>query len=103
MKECSFCQKGEFLEDEFEQYSLVHLELIPMPALNLTTGEYDKTSEPPYHAMSLRFLDFEFDSEMARFPIKYCPMCGRRLSEIKVNVLLNAEEMATELRRRKSK
>lgn len=77
--ECEFCQEGRFLEDEFGNYALAHIELIPLPAINLTTGERDKTAEPPYHIMQLRYLDFEFDSEMSRFPIKYCPMCGRDL------------------------
>ena len=103
MKKCEFCQEGQLLDDEFGNYALAHIELISLPAINLTTGERDKTAGPPYHIMQLRYLDFEFDSEMARFPIKFCPMCGRSLSEIKVNVLLNAEEMAAELRRRKSK
>lgn len=74
---CDFCNMKMPILDEYDSYELVFTELIPVPAINLTTGEQEKTADDPYYAMLL-YEECE-PGERASFPIKYCPLCGRKL------------------------
>jgi len=92
MKKCEFCQGDGFIEDEYGEWKLEAMRIVPL------------SPQSPYWALFMKYLDEDFTAgEKASFPIKFCPMCGMSLSENKVNVLMNAEEMATALRRRKTK
>lgn len=104
MKKCEFCQGDGCIEDEYGEWKLEAVKIEPLPPIVLSgdPGIVPYHAEAPYWVLFMKYLDEDFTAgEKASFPIKFCPMCGRSLSEIKVNVLLNAEEMAAELRRRK--
>lgn len=54
------------------------VQITPMPAINLTTGERDTSAETPFWAMNFT----AFENELEEFiPINNCPMCGRKLPE----------------------
>ena len=77
---CDFCERGKPLEDDCGEYELYLRKCTPLPAINLTTGEEAKTAAPPFYSMFLYYAEREEnDGEVADFPIKFCPMCGRKL------------------------
>ena len=79
---CDFCAGNGKIEDEYAEWELDCVEITPMPAIDLTTGERDENADPPYYAMFLRYLDDEEDrSEHGSFPINFCPVCGRQLNK----------------------
>lgn len=76
---CEFCGASKPLEDEYDNYEAKIVRLIPLPPINLTTGKYENELELPYYAL---FIYDQYDGrsgEIASIPIKYCPICGRRL------------------------
>ena len=76
---CEFCEESKPLEDEYDNYEAKIVRLIPLPPINLTTGKYESELELPYYAL---FIYDQYDGrsgEIASIPIKYCPICGRRL------------------------
>lgn len=78
---CDFCAGRGKIEDEYGEWELDCVKIMPLPAINLTTGEKDETADPPYHALFLRYLDDEEDKgEHGSFPIRFCPVCGRELN-----------------------
>lgn len=78
---CDFCQGDGCIEDEYGEWKLEAVTLTPLPAINLTTGEVEKTSDAPYHALFLKYLYEEHGSECGSFKINFCPVCGRQLNE----------------------
>lgn len=76
---CDYCGKTrKKIEDEYDRYEMQVTRLIPLPAINLTTGEIAKTADPPFYVL---FVGADLDEkEDASFPIYFCPMCGRRLN-----------------------
>lgn len=76
-KGCVYCTSHQTLEtDGGGELELV--QLIPLPAINLTTGETEKNSAPPSHALLFQ----AFEGELEDFvPIRCCPMCGRVLKK----------------------
>lgn len=77
---CDFCERGKPLEDDCGEYEFYLHKCIPLPASNLTTGEIAKTAAPPFYSMFLYHTEREEnDGEIADFPIKFCPCCGRKL------------------------
>lgn len=74
---CDFCERGKRMESEEGEHDLKLVKLTPLPAINLTSGETADKAEPPYYAMFL--YDMDREGEAATFPVKYCPMCGRKL------------------------
>lgn len=51
--------------------------LIPLPAIDLTTGETADSSDPPFFAIRIQSDDMGEDF----VPIRFCPKCGRELKE----------------------
>lgn len=77
---CKFCSPDrEIVTDEYDEMDMRIVKLTPMPEINLTTGETATKADTPYYCL---FLYYDIDKgETASFPIKYCPLCGRRLTE----------------------
>lgn len=51
--------------------------LIPMPAIDLMTGETEDTADPPFFAIRIQSDEMSEDF----VPIRFCPKCGRELKE----------------------
>lgn len=51
--------------------------LIPLPAINLLTGETAETADPPFFAIRIESDEMSEDF----VPIRFCPKCGRELKE----------------------
>lgn len=77
---CEFCEANKPLEEEYNNYDVKIMRIIPMPPINLTTGKYEDELEPPYYTLDIydSYNDDHF-GEIASIPIKYCPICGRYL------------------------
>ena len=73
---CDFCERGKRMEGE-GGYRLMLVQLTPIPAINLTTGEKEEKARQPFYAMFLSDPDRTFEAEM--FQVKFCPICGRKL------------------------
>lgn len=75
---CDFCERHRPIDDDYGRYSLELTRLIPLPSINLTTGE---KTEPKNKTEYVMFIyEDEDDGEVGSFPIKFCPMCGRKLT-----------------------
>lgn len=75
---CDFCERKKLIDDEYGRYKIGCMKLIPLPAINLTTGE---TSDPKRNVEYSMFV-YESDDDngdVGSFPIKFCPYCGRKL------------------------
>lgn len=73
-KGCLHCQSGRPLTTDGGDAELV--EIKPLPPINLTTGE-EETAGDAYMALQIS----AFEGELRDYiPIRYCPMCGRKLS-----------------------
>lgn len=53
------------------------VQLTPLPAINLSTGEIDSNAEPPYWAIYMKAFDGECEEYIH---VMYCPCCGRKLT-----------------------
>lgn len=75
---CPFCHyvRGheETMTDD-NRYKVWLTKITPLPAIDLTTGEMDKKADPPFYAL---MMDGE-DAGEDILPIRFCPMCGRKL------------------------
>jgi hypothetical protein len=74
---CDFCERGKRMNSEEGEHDLRLVKLTPLPAINLTSGETEEKAEPPFYAMFL--YEPGETGEAATFPVKFCPMCGRKL------------------------
>lgn len=74
---CDFCERGKRMNSEEGEHDLRLVKLTPLPAINLTSGEIESKPGKPFYAMFLH--DPEYGDEAATFPVKYCPICGRKL------------------------
>lgn len=75
---CDFCERHKLIDDEYGRYKIGCVKLIPLPAINLTTGE---KSDPKRNVEYSMFV-YESDDDngyVGSFPIKFCPYCGRKL------------------------
>ena len=52
-------------------------QLVPLPAIDLMTGEMEETADPPFFAIRIQSDDMGEDF----VPIRCCPMCGRVMKE----------------------
>lgn len=77
---CEFCQ-GSFTPIETDSGEAELVQIVPLPALNLTTGKKSEQADPPYHAIYIRWIEDGEDQMFDYIPIKYCPICGRKLDE----------------------
>ena len=74
---CSFCSEPfESMTGDVAEL----VQMIPLPPINLTTGEKG-VAEPPYYAIRVLWMADGDDIEEEYIPIRYCPMCGRKLDE----------------------
>ena len=71
---CDFCERRRPIDDYYGRYSLEFKRLIPFPSINLTTGEQKEIK------YALFLYEDEDDGEAGSFPIKFCPLCGRKLT-----------------------
>ena len=70
---CDFCERRRPIDDYYGRYSLEFKRLIPFPSINLTTGEQKEIK------YALFLYEDKDDGEVGSFPIKFCPLCGRKL------------------------
>lgn len=75
---CDFCERRRPIDDDYGRYSLECVKLIPLPSINLTTGEKTEPKNKAEYAMFI--YEYEDDGEVGSFPIKFCPLCGRKLT-----------------------
>lgn len=75
---CDFCERRRPIYDDYGRYSLECVKLIPLPSINLTTGEKTEPKNKAEYAMFM--YEDENDGEVGSFPIKFCPLCGRKLT-----------------------
>lgn len=75
---CPFCHHArshmETMTDD-SRYKVWLTKITPLPVIDLTTGVADKTANPPFYALMMYGEDAGEDI----LPIKFCPMCGRKL------------------------
>ncbi len=57
------------------EFKLVDIQ--PLPALNLTTGELECNADPPFCELFIYWPDETHEVEGLK--LKYCPVCGERL------------------------
>lgn len=76
---CDFCERKKLIDDEYGNYKIGCMKLIPLPAINLTTGEkYDPKRNVEY---SMFVYESDDDNgEVGSFQVKFCPYCGRKLN-----------------------
>lgn len=74
---CDFCERHSPIEDDYGRYTMECTRLIPFPSINLTTGEQKEPKRNVEYALFL--YEDKDDGEVGSFPIKYCPLCGRKL------------------------
>ena len=73
-KTCPLCH-GAYMETEACNFTVAISDIIPMPAINLTTGEKEENARPPFPALIIGNVDEGQDF----LPIEFCPFCGRKL------------------------
>lgn len=70
---CDFCERRRPIDDDYGRYTMEFTRLIPFPSINLTTGEQKEIKS------ALFLYEDKDDGEVGSFPIKFCPLCGRKL------------------------
>ena len=75
---CDFCERKKLIDDEYGRYKIGCMKLIPLPAINLTTGEKSDLKRNVEYSMFVYESDAD-NGEVGSFPIKFCPYCGRKL------------------------
>lgn len=75
---CDFCERHKLIDDEYARYKIGCMKLIPLPAINLTTGEKSDPRRNVEYSMFVYESDDD-NGEVGSFPIKFCPYCGRKL------------------------
>lgn len=75
---CDFCERHKLIDDEYARYKIGCMKLIPLPAINLTTGEKSDPKRNVEYSMFVYESDDD-NGEVGSFPIKFCPYCGRKL------------------------
>lgn len=74
---CDFCERRRPIDDDYGRYTMEFTKLIPLESINLTTGERTEPKRKVEYALFL--YEDKDDGEVGSFPIKYCPLCGRKL------------------------
>lgn len=75
---CDFCERHKLIDDEYARYKIGCMKLIPLPSINLTTGEKSDPKRNVEYSMFVYESDAD-NGEVGSFPIKFCPYCGRKL------------------------
>ena len=74
---CDFCERHRPIEDDYGRFTMEFTKLIPCESINLTTGERTEPKRKVEYALFL--YEDKDDGEVGSFPIRYCPLCGRKL------------------------
>lgn len=74
---CDFCERHRPIDDEYGSYTMEFTKLTPLESINLTTGERTEPKRKVEYALFL--YEDKDDGEVGSFPIRYCPLCGRKL------------------------
>lgn len=75
---CDFCERGKRMESEEWGHDLRLVKLTPVTPIDLTNPNTEEIKlGKPFYAMFLH--DPEYGDEAATFPVKFCPVCGRKL------------------------
>lgn len=75
---CDFCERGKHMESEEGEHDMRLVKLTPVTPIDLTNPNAEEIKlGKPFYAMFLH--DPEYGDEAATFPIKFCPLCGRKL------------------------
>lgn len=75
---CDFCERGKRMESAEGKHEMNLLTITPVTPIDLTNQNMEKIKfGKPYCAMSLYTTDRT--GEAATFPVKFCPICGRKL------------------------
>lgn len=74
---CDFCERRRPIDDDYGRYTMEFTKLIPLESINLTTGERTKPERKVEYALFC--YEDKDDGVVGSFPIKYCPLCGRKL------------------------
>ncbi len=74
---CEHCKYSRGVPDEYDEGVARVVKLIPLPGINLTTGETIPAKEDPDWALFI--YDDPDEEEDYSFPIAFCPWCGRNL------------------------
>lgn len=101
---CDFCQGDGVIEDEYGEWQLEAVKIIPLPPVVLSGPPLPRPycAEEPYWVLFMKYLGEDCESgEKASFPIKYCPVCGRRLVDPVRRPLTPEEWVKRERARRK--
>lgn len=72
---CSFCREMKAIATHVDGKAEI-VEMIPLPAIDLTTGETHKAADPFF---AIRIESYENGEDFV--PIEFCPKCGRDLKE----------------------
>lgn len=73
---CAYCRDGKTFKTHIDGEAEI-VEMFPLPAINLTTGEMESTAKEPFFAV--RTQSHENGEDFV--PIEFCPKCGRDLKE----------------------
>lgn len=75
-KGCEYCTEDRKIPTHCDGEANITL-LVPLPAIDLMTGEMEKTAAPSF--FTIRIENDEMSEDFV--PIRCCPMCGRELKE----------------------
>ena len=75
---CDFCERRRPIYDDYGRYTMECTRLIPLESINLTTGERTEPKRKIEYALFL--YEDKDDGDVGSFPIKFCPLCGRKLT-----------------------
>lgn len=76
-KGCKYCEGGKTFPTDIDGKASI-VKLIPLPAIDLTTGKTEETTDPPFFAIRIKSDAMTEDFVQ----ICYCPKCGKELKEI---------------------
>lgn len=75
---CDFCERRIPVLDDYGRYTMEIVKTESCPTVNLTTGERTEPDENGEYVL-LIFDENGHGRDLGMFPIKYCPLCGRKL------------------------
>lgn len=74
---CKFCEDRITLPGWGDAMEMKIVDVQPMPAIDLSTGEVEVNAQDAYCALSVYYIGDEF--EMDSFRVNFCPICGDKL------------------------
>ncbi|MBR4873305.1 MAG: hypothetical protein IKV00_05670 [Clostridia bacterium] len=76
---CDFCERRMPILDDYGRYTMESVKTESCPTVNLTTGERTGPDENGEYVL-LIFDENGHGIDPGMFPIKFCPLCGRKLT-----------------------